>query len=438
MKYSRLFLIVTIICAFIASLFHYSALVEEEQKDLQNFNHLYAERIVNALDEGVQRTLMLEKVVHRVNGKIPASYLELLGELFYDTMKYTFIVYSPNGIVEYIYPTHDPENLLGTNIFETARSRIDANLSRQEGTISFSGPYLLSSGEANLTIRNPIYLNRDGEKMFWGFVSVGLKPFEAILEEIGIVELEQFGIEYYIQSNYNGEKVELAKSTGFDIEAAPPEHIFNVGSSEWTITVYDSQAQNTAMLYFLLTILAYIFIIIAIYFVLKHLERKNEIVFLQSITDSLTRLKNKKALDLLIKDTAQWQENGFSCFYIDLNKFKPVNDTYGHDVGDKLLYTFAQRLVNNFAKDTFIARVGGDEFVLIILKSLDEENCKQIQTRIISLAEVSFYLDDISVEISASIGFAVHSKDSDEAFEDVLARADNNMFSYKETHGKGR
>ncbi|EQD78275.1 diguanylate cyclase/phosphodiesterase, partial [mine drainage metagenome] len=97
----------------------------------------------------------------------------------------------------------------------------------------------------------------------------------------------------------------------------------------------------------------------------------------QSLSDTLTGLPNRRALDAEMdkaRARSDRQERLLAVGFLDLDAFKPINDTYGHDAGDDLLKEMARRLQDVLRRTDTVARVGGDEFVLLLegLRSMDE------------------------------------------------------------------
>ena len=119
--------------------------------------------------------------------------------------------------------------------------------------------------------------------------------------------------------------------------------------------------------------------------------------------------------------------------YLDLNKFKYINDTYGHDVGDRILCMFCEVLVEVFDKLGYVGRIGGDEFMVILLNQTEEEIlnlCQKVQD---ALVEKSKELE-FAYTISTSYGCAMRRRGSEEDLNDVVTKADERMYCYKENH----
>jgi diguanylate cyclase (GGDEF)-like protein len=138
-------------------------------------------------------------------------------------------------------------------------------------------------------------------------------------------------------------------------------------------------------------------------------------------TDELTTLPNRRRLISEIQDFAL--RTG-SLLLLDLDGFKPVNDSYGHEVGDKVLQQVAQRFSRALPSNALLARLGGDEFGILVDGS--NESVMEIALALRGTLSYPFVIDGHEINIGVSIGIA----DNDGA-DDLLLRADNAMYSAK-------
>ena len=154
-------------------------------------------------------------------------------------------------------------------------------------------------------------------------------------------------------------------------------------------------------------------------------------------TDSLTGLYNRAGfMDMfaaILKDTLATGET-VSVFLIDLDKFKCINDTFGHDGGDRVLQTFADTLRGILRRKDVVGRIGGDEFA-IALPGINRNEALEIAKRILQAAEQSFVIleDETSIQFSLSIGICDNEEAKSE--EDMLKCADKAMYMAKSRSG---
>jgi diguanylate cyclase (GGDEF)-like protein/PAS domain S-box-containing protein len=154
--------------------------------------------------------------------------------------------------------------------------------------------------------------------------------------------------------------------------------------------------------------------------------------------DALTRLPNRFLLqDRLQQAMASAQREGqrLAVMFVDLDRFKRINDSFGHSVGDELLVQVAQRLRLTLRRSDSIARLGGDEFIVIQPKLVRREDALDFARKIIASLEVPFELSTGSEQISASIGIAIFPTDAREP--DALIRlADEALLRAKGAGGR--
>ena len=155
---------------------------------------------------------------------------------------------------------------------------------------------------------------------------------------------------------------------------------------------------------------------------------------LQSLanTDGLTGLLNKRYFDRVLTVLEQHSQP-FALFYMDLDRFKPVNDTYGHDVGDKLLKGVAQRLQGCIRSRDYAFRLGGDEFALLLLGPMETEDCASKMNLICEMIAVPYEIDGNTVSVGASCGYALYPAESVDV-QQVRYIADQRMYENKQAN----
>ena len=159
----------------------------------------------------------------------------------------------------------------------------------------------------------------------------------------------------------------------------------------------------------------------------------NEELTQLALHDTLTGLPNRILMaDRISQAMAKVAEQGgcFSLMFIDLDGFKPVNDAFGHHLGDRLLREVALRLRDQLRSQDTLARIGGDEFVLLVRLS-EPDDAPQVAARQVSLLSKSFRVDEHDLQISASVGIALYPGNGQTA-EELLMNADAAMY-----HAKG-
>ena len=201
-----------------------------------------------------------------------------------------------------------------------------------------------------------------------------------------------------------------------------------------TTALNEGQASygNARNLMLLLGGLATILGILIGYFVIRHVTKQASQLEHQALHDDLTGLANRLLFEDRLKSSilrGQRQAMSFSTILIDLDDFKEVNDSLGHNVGDLVLQEVARRLKNNIRKMDTVARLGGDEFV-IILESLDHEQVIQFAEKLVGAISEPFLLAGHEINVGISMGIASYPEHGHDCTT-LVNRADVAMYEAK-------
>jgi len=172
----------------------------------------------------------------------------------------------------------------------------------------------------------------------------------------------------------------------------------------------------------------------------SHVNAKDELIKQKKVLeykayhDELTGLANKSLFeDRLRQAIARTKRGGkkFALFFIDLNKFKWVNDNLGHDTGDVVLKRVSQLVSKDMREEDTFARLGGDEFVVIMENINHKDESQMLAQKILKRVEEPIYHKENKINISASIGVSIYPDDSDD-INKLIKYADLAMYSAKE------
>ncbi len=167
-------------------------------------------------------------------------------------------------------------------------------------------------------------------------------------------------------------------------------------------------------------------------------EREAELEEL-ALQDALTRLPNRASLqERLAATVARCERNDLRCavLFIDLDQFKNTNDERGHQFGDAVLRSVADRLVRNVRASDLVARLSGDEFVVVIEDVFTEAAALDAARKLLRSLEETFVVDGSFVNLSASIGVALYPEGGT-TVDELLRRADQEMYVVKHNGGRG-
>ena len=164
-------------------------------------------------------------------------------------------------------------------------------------------------------------------------------------------------------------------------------------------------------------------------------KRAEALAYLDPLTGIPNRLLLKDRLTHGLK-VSKRRGLPLAILYMDLDMFKGINDSLGHDAGDELLKLVSQRLTKRVRESDTIARLGGDEFIIIMEGITDKQVPKQLAQSIITAIATPFRVKGETLSISVSIGISIFPDDGDNP-EDLMANADSSMYEVKHRGGNG-
>ncbi|WP_258879746.1 EAL domain-containing protein [Clostridium estertheticum] len=169
----------------------------------------------------------------------------------------------------------------------------------------------------------------------------------------------------------------------------------------------------------------------------QRLKKSDETIVSLANYDALTGLTNRKKMLENIRDLLKNKNENLAVFFITLDKFKAINESFGHQVGDIVLAKVAERLENNTIKSKdIVSRIGGDEFIVIIRNLISEAGATEIAEKIVKTLSSAYIHNEESLYIGASVGislFPQHGNDVDT----LIRNADLAMYEVKNSGGHG-
>lgn len=168
----------------------------------------------------------------------------------------------------------------------------------------------------------------------------------------------------------------------------------------------------------------YIIYLLVLLLLIINIYRNNNYLHI----DPLTKLFNRRSFDKNVLNKRK-MTNKMAVYYIDVDKFKMINDTYGHHEGDIILKKIAKMLKNKLRKSDKIYRIGGDEFVVVASIDIEENAQKVIEKINKGIEELNF---NNAFSISLSIGYAITSANHD--LKSIVKMADKEMYLNKQKH----
>lgn len=165
----------------------------------------------------------------------------------------------------------------------------------------------------------------------------------------------------------------------------------------------------------------------------SQLEQAYERIAHMANHDNLTELPNRRLLKELLSEhipLARRQRRKFGVVYLDLDDFKPVNDTFGHAAGDSVLVKVADRLRSTVRASDTVARIGGDEFILVLRDIEGREGLERIAEKVLDTIRMPVKVGDQMCTLGASVGVSVFPRDGETA-DALIAAADRAMYQVK-------
>lgn len=153
----------------------------------------------------------------------------------------------------------------------------------------------------------------------------------------------------------------------------------------------------------------------------------------------LTNLPNRVLLADRLKQSmlhSQRFNTTLAVAYLDLDSFKDINDQYGHEMGDELLITLTQRMKESLREGDTLARIGGDEFVAVLMDLTQAQDCEPVLARLLQATSGQVIIDNNVLQVSSSIGVTLYPKDGGDA-DQLMRHADQAMYVAKQS-GKNR
>lgn len=280
------------------------------------------------------------------------------------------------------------------------------------------------------------------EPWLWGGAAIAL--FWVVFATLAQVDLQAFNIGLCA---FNALFLGLVTLTIYKRDVAIPQYIrwpaivtSGLLILHWVLyvpvytLVYPDWRSEAFVLGTFLVLLQYLALLSAVFSLFQKRLLESERKALEiAYQDPLTGLNNKRYIDVLFEQVLLLTNRAnqmLAVLYIDLDKFKPINDTSGHKVGDMVLKEIAKRLKENLRSSDICARVGGDEFVVILTQIKEENYVAEIAEKLLKQLEIPIDVDGHQYNLGASIGVSIYPQHGYD-FADLMDKADQAMYKVK-------
>ena len=348
------------------------------------------------------------------------------------------IALAPDNVIRFIYPLAGNERVLGMDYSQNKDQWPAVQRAIEIGSTLVAGPVRLVQGGEGLVARTPIYIQdrntfTQAKPRYWGLAAIVIDTpslFRTTGVSSGVPGLN-FAIRGADSMGMEGKVIVGDEALFTSLDAVT--QIVSLPNGVWQMAAIPADGWGKSESPHILVratgwAIALIFGIL-VYWLLS-LERRNRDLALH---DSLTKLPNRRLMyDRLYQLAALSDRSkfGFTLLYVDLNSCKPVNDEFGHSIGDRVLIEIGERLMASTRKSDTVARVGGDEFVVLLPGVTDQKILNGVLEKLHGGIGRPMKFGDIELSVHASIGYARFPEDADDV-ERLVNMADMNMFEDK-------
>ncbi len=330
--------------------------------------------------------------------------------------------------IVYKYPPMHDDLVLGTDLAKIPDQKDGILKIKNTLKTGFIGPINLVEGGQAFISRVPIVVH----DQYWGQLTILLDVEYFYNYLSSITSQTDLDITIYSSNNITDTPI-YGMPLDSDIDSVQvADTLFD---DTWTIIAYPKDHwKNATMLKDLLLLLAIsisILVSVFMYFILK---TKYALAIAYS-TDWLTGLYSRNNIDVYFKKSnfSINQNSTFYLYIIDINNFKKINDNYGHDVGDKVLIHFSNRLKDVSINQSTAFRLSGDEFMLVVQIPVNKNNAFMLHEELNNATHYKYIYKELSLNISASIGCATYPAQG-KTVDELMLFADHKMYEDKEIY----
>lgn len=339
-----------------------------ERQELSLLAASTANKITKVITDRIWKAETLATLV--VQGKGDIEDFDKIAAILVNDPAVLNVSLAPGGVVTKIFPYEENKAVIGLDYLNSGGKK-EAEWAKETGKLTLAGPFTMIQGGQAVTGRLPVYLPEEG---FWGFAGIAL-AYPAVLEAAYLDELFYKGVSGEIwRTNPDTNRKQViwhSHDSEVSADASPNEMaesrevpLFNV---IWNISVSRHSSAYSGLDWWMyvagVVFLSLLTALLAYHYLeLRHMKGVLENM---AMTDTLTGLPNRRNVMQRL-ERAMGREDPFVVLYMDLNGFKQVNDTRGHDIGDMVLRKASEILRNGVAGRGMVARVGGDEFIVFL------------------------------------------------------------------------
>lgn len=420
----------------------------ERLKQVQSYQlHIKLGTLRARLEGAINSNLMVLGSVEseiELNPQITqAQFARRIQNMLNDEVHFRHVALAPDLVISHIYPLAGNEKAIGLDY-----RKVPDQLAAIEDAIAarrtvIAGPVNLVQGGTAFIARVPVWL--ESERRFWGIIAAVIKD-KLLLQEAGI-QPEMWGASIAMRTVGRDQRegqVFYGDESTFADGAIIQEVKLPAGS--WQIAALPNAAQQSStgrigLLWGVALVLSFILAAAGYFVTLSYRGRlaAMETANYRANYDGLTGLANRRYFNQQLQGLLQNRDRSdinFALFFIDLDRFKQVNDTWGHQAGDELLQSVAERIRQCVRQSDIVARLAGDEFVTVMKDVALAPRAELLAEKILQKLNEPYHIGGQDISISSSIGIAIYPDDGMDA-EGLLVNADRAMYAAKR-NGRNR
>lgn len=443
-RLSSLYTLMAFLCIFTAGGYYTHLSIVADRKDqqllMEEVVSIQAAAIERRLTRSLSSTYILAQEVRRSNGQFK-DFDHFAEEVMQTLGGVSNLQLAPDGITQSVYPLTGNEQGIGHNLLLSDTRKEEAWEAIESKTLTLAGPFMLVQGRMGMVGRNPVFLEKNGEQHFWGFATA-LIYLDDLLSFTELDQLKQKGYAFQLSRLHpDTGKVDIFARSDNELDEQQVTKRVKVPNGEWTIAMSrPTDFSFQIIVGIILSLLAASVFSLLIRRILLEPERLRRLVKKQTsqlellaFNDELTGLANRRFLTEQLDQALlniRREGGSLALMYLDLDDFKRINDSTGHEDGDRLLIEVARRLRATVRETDIVGRLGGDEFAIILVNIKSAENARIVAEKIIANIGLPVQLTQNETVIGTSIGITLAPEDGDSCGK-LLRNADLAMYNSK-------
>ncbi|WP_162048375.1 sensor domain-containing diguanylate cyclase [Vibrio taketomensis] len=431
------FIFLALVCIEYTHLLHHQYVARNDQDNAREELALIRSKIESLVISDISLAKSIPMIVAS-NPQLSQSQWEDVAKSISERSKHiSAMLLAPDNVITYVYPVKQFSDLIGVDYQQHSEHWpvVKHAMATKDVVLEDSMP--LQKGDPGIVARIPIFLDPPFYQRYWGVASVVIS-LQNLLADAGVSEFEEhYDIAIAVMENeeqvgnllYGEHNTQQNAFTNEVISFSHGQWLLSASTENGYASDADWYQRNSVRL---IGYSALILVILAFFAVFRLYRTANQL----SLHDDLTGLPNRRYFIFTLQRHLTIAKNSsgkeyFALVNIDLDKFKQINDKYGHDAGDRVLRAVGERIQNALRASDVVARVGGDEFLVLVPRMREEQHIQSIVRNIRSaLIEPPIEYNQVLISIRASFGYAIYSREMS-SVEAIMKAADSAMYKQK-------